>query len=188
MAGRSPKLDGRKAQLGARGLVADGITRVEAEGVKVPADLDRHGREAWGRFLATLVPRGNLAVIDLGALHMACKAFQRWRHLEAEIDRLNKAGRAEDPARPFAGEVQVFASGAEQKSTLRQLAKEAEASYHRWAVEFGGTPAARIKTAGTAQGDLFDHADRQASGKDDAEPAPAYDPTNPMHPAPAWQQ
>ena len=183
MAGRIPKLDGRKALTGAQSLRADGITKAELAGLKRPSTLNRHGRFCWENALASLVPKGHLALIDIPALEMMCHNYQRWVGLELKIARLEKEEAG-------TGDVAVTPNGHHQQSVWRNMANQAQLAYRMMAKEMGATPVARIRTAGTAQGDLFDFLGAGGSSErddsptnDDAVPS-AVDPCDPFGPPP----
>lgn len=173
MAGRNPSLDGRKALAGAQGLVAEGLSIAAAAGVPIPATLGRWGRIAWREAVATLAPKQNLASIDLRALEMACRQYEIWATAEREID-------VKERASAGSGEYVTTPNGHRQMSAERITANRAMREYMRIMPLFGATPVGRIRTSGTAQGDLFDFIGMDSAARD--EPAPAIDPTDPYAP------
>ncbi|MFT6772458.1 MAG: P27 family predicted phage terminase small subunit [Paracoccaceae bacterium] len=164
MAGRTPKLDGRKALEGGRTLTLPTIGGAEA--IPRPRNLGHYGRVAWDHAVRSLGPARVLSHGDLLALEACCRAWGRWRRFEAKIDQL-------DRRREFAGELTKTPNGHVQMSALRISANAALKQFAMLAREFGLTPVARIKTAGTAQGDLFADLTPQRS-------AQAPDPTDPF--------
>ena len=175
MAGRLPKANGDKAKAGAQGLRAEAMTAAKAAGVRIPTTLGRWGREEWGRVIAGLVPHQNLAVIDLGALEMMCREFENWKLAELEIER-------REAAAPGTGVYQLSPNGYKQMSAERVEANRAQKEYRKWGMLFGATPVARIRTNGTAQGDLFDWGSRERPESGEGRGAP--DPTDPYAPRP----
>lgn len=177
MAGRNPKIDGRKAKTGAQGLVVEALGMAEAAGVPLPKTLGRLGKLAWREAIASLVPKGNLALIDMRALEMWCRQYEIWAASEERIVELEKA-------QPGSGEYCETPNGHRQMSAERITAGRAFDRYMRIAPLFGATPVGRIRTAGAAQGDLFNWA-----GVAEADPAaPTHDPTDPFGPPPATLQ
>lgn len=170
MAGRNPSLDGEKANEGGRAISLTPVAPREL--AKAPADFDRWAKMAWDQIVKSLAPHHLLSHGDLLALEIGCKAWGRWKRLEREIDRLNKA--SDDR---MGGEIDTTPNGHDQLSALRIAADRAAKQYHGMAGQFGLTPVARIKTAGTAQGDLFEIP--SADGKQDRKPD-AIDPTDPF--------
>lgn len=158
--------------VGARGLQADAITTAEATGVQCPTTLGRWGRLAWREALATLVPKGNLAQIDLRALEMMCRQYEIWAVSERAIIEAEKV-------EPGSGEFTVTPNGHRQMSAERIAANRALREYMRMAPLFGATPVGRIRTSGTAQGDLFDWARPEADDATDQTERP-FDPTDPF--------
>jgi P27 family predicted phage terminase small subunit len=161
MAGRKPKLTGDRAREGAAGILAEGLSLAQAQGVRAPTILDRHGKSEWNRIVAGLAPRRNLSVMDLGALEMCCHAYQRWRNA-AEL--MKKDG----PEGPYQTTPQGFRTMSAEAVELAQAFKQ----YRALASDFGVTPVARIKTNGTAQGEL--------DFGDAARPHADHDPTDPL--------
>ncbi len=151
MVGRTPKLDGRKAMMGARGLIAEGLDMAAIAGLKTPATLGRFGRRAWDEALASLVPNTNLALIDLRALEMMCRQYEVWAIAERTIKDHERADAG-------SGEYTVTPNGHRQMSAERITANRAMREFMRIAPLFGATPVGRIRVTGTAQGDLFDWA------------------------------
>lgn len=159
--------------MGAQGLVADAIDMAAAHGVGCPATLGRFGQRAWKHAIASLVPKGNLAHIDLEALEMMCRAYEVWAIAERSII-------AREKTEPGSGEYTTAESGYRQISPERVTANRAAAEYRKWCMLFGATPVARIRTAGTAQGDLFDWGGAGAP----EESAEQHDPSDPFGPPP----
>jgi phage terminase small subunit len=164
MAGRPPKLEGRKALEGGRTLNLPTIGGAEA--IPRPKNLGHFGRVAWDLATRSLGPARVLSHGDLLALEACCRAWGRWRRFEAKIDELEKI-------REFGGELTKTPNGHVQMSALRLSANAALKQFALFAREFGLTPVARIKTAGTAQGDLF-------GDLEPSQPAAAFDPTDPF--------
>ncbi|MCB1341090.1 MAG: P27 family phage terminase small subunit [Pseudooceanicola sp.] len=146
--GRAPKIDGRKSQEGGRGIVLPVLT---ADQIEEPADLSIDAAFAWQQAVASLVPGRALARADVLALEAACRAWGRWREIERQIGELGrKSGNL------LAGEVSKTPNGHVQMSALRIAAKQALGEFTNLAKEFGMTPVSRVRTAGSAQGSLFD--------------------------------
>lgn len=164
MAGRRPKIGGEKDLTGAAGLIAEGLSLAEALGIRPPSTLDRHGREEWARIIAGLAPRRNLSVMDLGALEMCCHAFQRWRHAALRM----KRDGAEGPYQTTPKGYQTMSAEAVEMAQAHKL-------YRALAGDFGVTPVARIRTNGTAQGEL-------PFGDLPLGQAAEHDPTDPLGP------
>lgn len=163
-------MTGRKARQGARGLVADGMDIAKLAGVPVPATLGRWGQIAWREAIATLAPKQNLASIDLRALEMACVQYEIWARNERSIQ-------ARERLEAGSGEYVTTPNGYRQGSPERFMANRAMKEYMGIMPMFGATPVARIRTSGTAQGDLFDFFGMQESEPSEAE-AP-FDPSDP---------
>ncbi len=170
MAGRNPTLDGRKALAGAPGLVVEGLKMAELVGLQTPTTLGRWGRIAWREALATLVPKTNLALIDLRLLEMACCDYETWKIAILTIKEAERVLLG-------SGEYVTTPNGYRQMSPERITANKAALDYGRKITLFGATPIARLKTTGTAQGDLFDW-----SGPDEAEIEDAAGPLDPTDP------
>ena len=101
---------------------------------------------------------------------MACADYETWKIAYLTI-------REREKAEPGSGEYVTLASGYRQASPERWTANRAAVNYRLKITLFGGSPIARLKTTGTAQGDLFawggpeEVADDQAVGP--------LDPTDP---------
>ncbi len=170
MVGRTPKLDGRKAMTGAQGLVVEALDMAAIAGLQIPTTLGRWGLIAWREALATLVPKTNLALIDLRLLEMACCDYQTWKIAILTIQKREREV-------PGSGEYVTTPNGYRMMSPERITAKQADLGYRLKITLFGATPIARLKTTGTAQGDLFDW-----GGPDDAEVEDAPGPLDPTDP------
>lgn len=171
MTGRNPKIGGRKARAGAQGLIAEALELADLAGLATPTTLGLYGRRAWNEILATLVPRGNLAQSDLRALEMLCRQYEIWAIAERAIIAAERVERG-------AGEYTTTPNGHRQMSAERITANRAMREFIRIAPLFGVTPVARIRTTGTAQGDLFDWSG-PAPEETEAEAGP-LDPTDPF--------
>lgn len=171
MVGRLPKADGEKARIGAQGLKAEALDATRSAGVHAPTILDRHGREEWARVLSALAPKQNLSVIDLGPLEMMCVEFQNWKRAELAIQ-------AKEKEAPGSGLYQTSENGYRNFTPEKAEARRAQTEYRKWADRFGATPIARLRTNGTAQGDLFDWGVRGPAADPDEAPRP-IDPTDP---------
>ena len=97
-----------------------------------------------------MVPSRVLAHADLLALEAACRAWGRWRMMERQIDELGRSGSV------LSGEMSKTPNGHVQMSALRIAAKQALGEFMSIAKDFGMTPVSRVRTAGSAQGTLFD--------------------------------
>ncbi|MGG7567892.1 P27 family phage terminase small subunit [Rhodovulum sp. DZ06] len=167
MAGRPPKLDGKKAREGARGLEMESIGGAEA--IPRPKNLGHYGRVAWEAATRSLGPARVLSHGDLLALEACCRAWGRWRRLEAKIDEIERR-------RELAGELSRTPNGHVQMSALRISADRALKQFSALAREFGLTPVARIKTAGTAQGDLFADLEPKRPARGETDPTDPFAP------------
>lgn len=145
-----------------------------SELAKAPADFDRWAKAGWEKIVRSLGPLHVVSHGDLPGLEIAARAWGRWKRLERIIDERNKA--SDDR---LDGEIDVTPNGHMQLSALRIAADRAAKQYAQWAGQFGLTPVARIKTAGSAQGDLFD----QPKPQPKSAPVEA-DPTDPYANAP----
>jgi len=174
--GRPPKLDGRKAQEGGRTIVLEPASREDM--IRPPKTLDRVGKQAWAQAVRSLAPARIVSHGDLMALEIMCKHWARWRKLEAKVDEMNAKV-------DLGGELTKTPNGHLQLSTLRIAADRAAKQYMAIAREFGLTPVARVRTAGTAQGDFFVLMDAKPTkpAKDQAAPPPRdeTDPYSVMH-------
>jgi phage terminase small subunit len=121
----------------------------ELAGLQIPTTLGRWGRIAWKEALATLVPKTNLAQIDLRLLEMACCDYETWKIAILVI-------KAREHESAGSGEYVTTPNGYRQMSPERITANKAALDYRMKITLFGATPIARLKTTGTAQGDLFD--------------------------------
>jgi hypothetical protein len=112
-----------------------------------------------------LRPARVLAHGDLLMLEAGCRAWGRWKDHEEQI-------RAMERAAPGSGEFDISPNGHRQISARRISADRALKVWGETARQFGMTPVARIKTAGTAQGDLFGdiEAPRDHSAPDPTDP------------------
>lgn len=165
MAGRTPKLDGKKANAGGRALNLPSIGGKDA--IPRPKNLGHFGRVAWDHAVRSLGPARVLSHGDLLALEACCRAWGRWRRFEAKIDALEQR-------REFAGELTRTPNGHVQMSALRISANAALKQFASFAREFGLTPVARIKTAGTAQGDLFADLEPKRAPQTEADPTDPF--------------
>jgi P27 family predicted phage terminase small subunit len=113
-----------------------------AEPSPPPADLpapDHLGDEAkaeWQRISAELMPLGLKTAVDLAALAAYCVAYGRWVEAEREVKKL--------------GTVLVSADGGLYQNPHLAVANRALDQLHRWAVEFGLSPAARTRVSASA--------------------------------------
>ena len=70
--------------------------------------------------------------------------------MERQIDELGRSGSV------LSGEMSKTPNGHVQMSALRIAAKQALGEFMSIAKDFGMTPVSRVRTAGSAQGTLFD--------------------------------
>ncbi len=145
--GRDPKLDGRKSREGGRAISFDPVQVAE---LIEPENFDEHAHYAWQMALKSLVPSKILAHGDVLSLEAACRSWGRWKRFEVEIAEL-----AEKSQSSVAGELTKTPNGHLQMSALRISANQAFKEFMSVAKEFGLTPVSRVRTSGTAQGDLF---------------------------------
>lgn len=169
MSGRTPKLDGRKAMEGGRGIDLAPLDPHKV--LKPPANLGAHGRAAWRQAAKSLIPARVVSHGDLLALEAMCKAWDRWKRFEEKIEKLNAL-------QEFGGELTKTPNGHLQMSALRISADRALKQFSVLAREFGLTPVARVRTAGTAQGDFLTLLDAQMQPRRRVE-AHEPDPTDP---------
>lgn len=170
MAGRAPNLNGRKALLGARSINFETIGRDTV--LAPPPALGPDGRYCWQHATASLIKAGILARGDLPMLEAMCHEWERYARLQAVIAHRNR-----ESADGFGGELSTTPNGHVQMSAERISANQALKQVRHIAQEFGLTPVARVRTAGTAQGDLFDGLEPP-----DEAPKPDQEPPNPTDP------
>ncbi|WP_371369968.1 P27 family phage terminase small subunit [Pseudomonas sp. QL9] len=124
-----------------------------------PGFLSAEGSAEWDRVVEALLALGWISTLDGMALATYCEAVGDWQRFRRKIAELNEAMEG-------AGDVQTFQSGAKQLSVWRQLANDAEQRANRAGALFGFSPVARrAMKALTPQGELFNHAERDAADK-----------------------
>lgn len=143
MAGRDPKIGGRKARAGRQALRFEALNPVE--GTPTPPDyFGEHEIFAWVQACRSLIPARHVSHADLLALEAMAVNFGRWRRAEAKCRRYNHSGTyATTP------------NGFRQLSADRIEANQAQAQFFKIGLKFGLTPVERIKTTENPQGDLF---------------------------------
>lgn len=96
-----------------------------------PSHLSGEARQEWRRVAGDLYRLGLLTVVDMAVLASYCQAYGRWKKAERKI--------AET------GEVATTPNGYAVQSVWLQIANKAMEQMHRFAVEFGFTPASRTR-------------------------------------------
>lgn len=170
-AGRKPKAGGRKAREGARAISPNAIDPRDL--ADPPTNLGKWGRHAWFAAMRSLGQARVLAECDLLMLEACCREWARWREIVDTIHALEKEHGA------LKAEISKTPNGHMQMSALRISANNALKNFRIMAGDLGMTPISRIKTTGSAQGDLFRDLEGAAEVEAEAEGA-APDPGDPF--------
>lgn len=111
----------------------------------------------WDRVVADLLLLGWVSTLDMMALATYCEAVADWRQFRQKIAEQNAMVRG-------SGDVQTYASGANQISIWRQLANDAERRANQAGALFGFSPVARRNMkAAVPQGELFPNEQQDAA-------------------------
>lgn len=116
----------------------------------MPAWLDGTGRRAWKLFTAELAAMGQLAKVDGPALEAVCSAYQTAIQCRRRIKRK--------------GITMKVGNGYEQVRPEVALERQAWAQFRAFCVEFGLTPAARVRLGVDAPDDVDDELEKTLAG------------------------
>jgi len=122
----------RKAQ-GHPGHITKNLreARPKTEVPSCPNHLSGDAKREWRRIVGLLAVVGLVSQIDRATLAAYCQAYGRWCHAERMIKK--------------EGAIITTPNGHEQKSPWLTIADKAMEQMHRYAVEFGLTPASRTR-------------------------------------------
>lgn len=109
---------------------------------KPPKQLRGGALREWKRVVPLLMAKGILSHVDLAALAMYCKEFDRWQRAEDILD--------------AQGELVKTKSGNVIHHPALGISRTAEKLVHKFAAEFGLTPSARTRFKSAATDDETD--------------------------------
>lgn len=115
----------------------DAEPQFSAEVPTCPRHLSTAARTEWHRVAHALADAGVLTAVDRAALAAYCQAYGRWVEAEREL--------------MASGKVALTPNGYPVQSVWLQIANKAMEQMHKFAAEFGMTPAARTRVHANKQ-------------------------------------
>lgn len=122
-----------------------------------PAFLCTQAKAEWRRRIDQLFNVGLMTEIDVAAFAAYCQSFGVWERAERALSK-----QAKDDKVNFALTV-TTGTGSVVQNPLRGVANKAMADCHRYALEFGMSPAARVKVVPVYTPKPADNAPKKAA-------------------------
>lgn len=153
--GRKPKPTQQKIREGNPGKRKINRNEPKPKGPlgRPPAWLDEIARAEWSRTGTALAAMGVAGDVDRTAFELYCVAYSRWRHA------------VEDLTKPGASPYFTTPNGHKQPHPDVTMARQWAEMVRRLAVEFGLTPASRVRGDGGEGGGEGDEDEKFLSGQ-----------------------